>query len=441
MNVNDLKTLGEALRKIRKEKGLRLKDLEDEHISFATISSIERGIPTVKPQNREYYCKKLGFNIEDIPQLIHREQREHKQLENLLFLIETCINLDCDGALERLRFLQKHTQGGYMDIILYLKGLCYVKKNNLKTAEKFFKQSIQHINSKPFLSNSNIKAACYKELGRIYYQRDNSLQQALEYTNKGLAAYNENADRQEIKYFLMIDKVSFLEKQYRIDEALQTLDELWNSIQDINSLEVKLNMYELKATLLNQKKKYEKALQYAKEGLFIARENGTHEKGVELLTVWGNILQNADDYMTAENCYNLALRLEGKLKDKKYVLVSTHTQLGKLYSKMKKYDQSYEQLTTAVAKGRKYNDAHRFCESLVALGDYYLETGKHQEAIQPYDEALTITNPYSFQRLKERILLNLSECWKNIGNNEKYISLLVELQSELRLREQEVAQA
>jgi tetratricopeptide (TPR) repeat protein len=108
---------------------------------------------------------------------------------------------------------------------------------------------------------------------------------------------------------------------------------------------------------------------------------------------------------------------------------------------MKKYDQSYEQLTTAVAKGRKYNDAHRFCESLVALGDYYLETGKHQEAIQPYDEALTITNQYSFQRLKERILLNLSECWKNIGNNEKYISLLVELQSELRLREQEVAQA
>ncbi|MGA9173707.1 MAG: helix-turn-helix transcriptional regulator, partial [Thermoactinomyces sp.] len=94
MNAQDLKALGEALRRIRKEKGFRLKDLEDHRISFATISSIERGVPTVKPQNRIYYCQKLGFDIADIPSLINKERGNRSQIENLLFLIETCINLD-----------------------------------------------------------------------------------------------------------------------------------------------------------------------------------------------------------------------------------------------------------------------------------------------------------------------------------------------------------
>jgi tetratricopeptide (TPR) repeat protein len=325
-----------------------------------------------------------------------------------------------------------------MDMILFLKGLCYVKKNNLKTAEKFIQQSIDIIDAnKNAFSDSNLKSACLNELGRIYYTRDNNLNKALDYTNKGLKAFKENGDRQDVRYELLIGKVLYLEKLYRTDEALQTLDELWQSIQLINRLDVKLNMYELKASLLNQKKKYQKALIYAKEGLNIARANGTHEQAVRLLTVWGNILQNAGDYQSAENCYQLALRLENKLKDKKYVLVSTLTQLGKLYSKMGNWEQAFTSLSMAVARGKKYNDAHRYCESLMALGDYYLETNQFEKAIEPYNDALSIANQYNFSRQKEKVLLNLSECWKKIGNTEKYVALLDELQAELRLREQE----
>ncbi|MBA4601683.1 helix-turn-helix domain-containing protein [Thermoactinomyces mirandus] len=435
MNKDDLKAFGEALRKIRKKRGLRLKDLEDEHISFATISSIERGVPTVKPQNRLYYCQKLGYDVSQIPELIHRENETNNQIKILLFLIETCINLDCDGALERLRELQKQCKGQYMDVILYLKGLCYVKKNKLKRAEKYLLQSIQFIDEKNTSTESNIKSACLYELGKIYYFRDNDLNKALEYNNRGLKTFKPGNDRADIKYYLSIAKVSYLEKMYRTDEALQILNELWSEIQQIDSLEVKLSMYELKATLLNRKKGINQALSYAREGLYIARTNGTHERAVKLLTVWGNILQNANDYQSAENCYQLALRLENKLKDKKYLLVTTLTQLGKLYSKMERWQDAYESLSAAVARGKQYNDAHRYCESLMALGDYYLENNQFQYATSPYNEALKIANSYNFSRQKERILLNLSECWKKIGDKEKYIEILDQLQTQLRLRE------
>lgn len=437
MNKDDLKAFGEALRKIRKKRGLRLKDLEDEHISFATISSIERGIPTVKPQNRLYYCQKLGYNVSQIPELIDQENETHNQIKVLLFLIETCINLDCDGALERLRGLQKQCKGQYMDVILYLKGLCYVKKNKLKRAEKYLLQSIQFIEEKNISTESNIKSACLYELGQIYYLRDNDLDKALEVNNQGLKAFKPGNHRTDVKHFLSIAKVSYLEKMYRTDEALQVLNELWNEIQQIHSLEVKLYMYELKAKLLNQKKETSQALQYAREGLYIARTNGTHERAVELLTVWGNILQNANDFQSAENCYQLALRLENKLKDKKFLLVSTLTQLGKLYGKMNRWQEAYESLSNAVARGKQYNDAHRYCESLMALGDYYLENNQFQPAISPYNEALKIANSYNFSRLKEKSLLNLSECWKKLGSKEKYLEMLDKLQMQLRMREQE----
>ncbi len=138
LNELDLKVLGEALRKVRKKRGLRLVDLEDDQISFATISSIERGVPTVKPQNRLYYCQKLGFDVSQLPSLIRQENGERNKTENLLFLIETCIRLDCDAALEQLRKLQSQGKEYYLDKIYYLKGLCYVKKNKLKKRNIFF---------------------------------------------------------------------------------------------------------------------------------------------------------------------------------------------------------------------------------------------------------------------------------------------------------------
>lgn len=156
-----------------------------------------------------------------------------------------------------------------------------------------------------------------------------------------------------------------------------------------------------------------------------------------MLTVWGNILQNANDYQTAENCYQLALRLENKLKDKKVLLVSTLTRLGKLYSKMNKNREAYLSLSTAVERGKKYNDSHRYCESLMALGDYYFENGQYPKAVDPYEEALNIASSCNYPRLMEKALLNLSECWKKLGEKEKYIKMLGELQ-QLRLRDLEV---
>ena len=64
MNNLDLAQTGELIRKILKERGLRLEDLADENISPATISNIERGIPHVHVDKIRYLLNKLDLDLE-----------------------------------------------------------------------------------------------------------------------------------------------------------------------------------------------------------------------------------------------------------------------------------------------------------------------------------------------------------------------------------------
>ncbi|MRG29504.1 tetratricopeptide repeat protein [Laceyella tengchongensis] len=79
----------------------------------------------------------------------------------------------------------------------------------------------------------------------------------------------------------------------------------------------------------------------------------------------------------------LALEMEDYIS-KEYLLVSTHTQLGKLYMEQKEWEMAKQHLETAVEIGSNSNDEFRYIEALEALGDYFLKQGKVEEAIYPY---------------------------------------------------------
>ncbi|QKI81425.1 helix-turn-helix domain-containing protein [Kroppenstedtia eburnea] len=81
--------MGEIIRKVRKEKGLRLQELADNNISPATISNIERGRSGVKFDKIEYLFEKLDIHMDKLTELLHKDKSETQELENKLFVIET----------------------------------------------------------------------------------------------------------------------------------------------------------------------------------------------------------------------------------------------------------------------------------------------------------------------------------------------------------------
>ncbi|SEM74548.1 helix-turn-helix domain-containing protein [Lihuaxuella thermophila] len=430
--ITNHKELGSALRRIRKTKKLRLEDLADENISTGTISFIERGFETVKEGKWLYLCKKLGVDLLEIPGLIEHERRKTTNLQNELTLIESRIDLGYSKkSLKELNQLAIKTDGMYMETIHYLKARCYYSKESWKKAKNNFELAIQIVDESNS-SKSNIKAACFKDLARISFFQDNDLNQALKYTEEGISAYQPDGDRKDIIYFLLTGKVSYLEKLKRYDEALQVLIELWQSIDKIKNLEVILNMYEIRASILNKKRQYPEALKYAIEGYKIASSNQKYERSIELLTTWGDICKNSKDYSTAEQCYTLALELEDNIK-KKYLLVSTYTQLGRLYIEQKDWDKAHATLETAVEQGLKAGDMQRYTQALTATGDYYLAREMYSEAVIPYEKANELSKKHEFHGLRREILVNMSECWKQLNHTEKYLETMNQLQVLLRL--------
>ena len=93
MNILEMSEIGKFIRKVRKEKGLRLEDLADEHISTATISNIERGVPHVNKDKVLYLMSKLELDLNEIPEMIEKDTETLESMQVRFVAIETMIQM------------------------------------------------------------------------------------------------------------------------------------------------------------------------------------------------------------------------------------------------------------------------------------------------------------------------------------------------------------
>ena len=66
--------MGEIIRKVRKERGMKLHELADNNISSATISNIERGRSGVRFDKIEYLFEKLDIHMDKLTELLYKEK-------------------------------------------------------------------------------------------------------------------------------------------------------------------------------------------------------------------------------------------------------------------------------------------------------------------------------------------------------------------------------
>lgn len=205
-----------------------------------------------------------------------------------------------------------------------------------------------------------------------------------------------------------------LEKLNRNGEANHALNILFEDEDQIDNSDVKVNMYEIRAVLLVKDKHYEEARKYVERGVELAEANNQIDRGFELWTSLGNICFLKGDFQEAEEYFLLALDLENFVKEK-FLLVSTYTQLGKLYLKKCKWNLAKENLAKAVKIGLDSNDESRYIDALEALGDYYLKRGDLEEATKPYEEALRLAEKHGFLITTNSCLVKLGHCYKKIN--------------------------
>ncbi|MBA4492983.1 tetratricopeptide repeat protein [Paenactinomyces guangxiensis] len=418
----DFIQLGKILRRKRKEQGLRLEDLADDQISPSTISSIERGRSNVNEEKVKHLCGKLQIDMMQFPDLIQEEKQRLEKKTKQINCIETAIDLiSPDKGLEKLRQLDADTTERFAATIEYLKARCYFHKQNYTKAQNHFWETIRIVDETPELVKTNLKAASLRDLARITFYDKGDLWQALKYTDEGIKAFVEKGDRPVIYYYLLVNKAMYLDKMKRNEEAIEILKELWKNLHQITSLKVIINMFELRASLLNDSQMYKEAMEYAMMGIMIARENKIPDRALELLTLLGEIHMNIQDLETAENCFLMAVELKNRIKKhQQYLLITTYTKIARLHIKQKRYKEAKKFLDEAItiSKTKEAVDSLRNNEVLTAMGDYFLAIREHSEAAVWYKQSRKMAEEHGYCPLLKEILLKLLKCLEQTDQEE-----------------------
>lgn len=415
MSQLTLPEVGEIVRKVRKERGLRLEDLADDNISPATISNLERGASHVRPEKMSYLLEKLDIPLEKLPEMLLTEQEELKSIRFKLFACESLRTLDePDQALTMLKELNIDDSHPCAALSYYIKGKCHSSKGEWKSAERAFSEAVRLSSQTP----TDLEAAAFNELSLCsFYQND--LKQALQFTDSGIAAFQNRGDRPQIKYILRRNKAIYLQRLGRFGEAYQVIHDVWDRLPEIEHMDTKLSFYWLRAELSRQMEVLDQAIQYAEIGLELARLNKHYKSMFDFWSLLASVYMERGDLEKAEDCFHMISRLENKVSEQdEDKFITAYARLGVLYMKQNRKEAAREAMQKAVQLGKKHNDASRLTYALQVLGDFYRLQDQKVEAIPYYREELQVAEKYGLKKTAYQAMFHLSQCLEEVDRQE-----------------------
>ena len=434
--------LGAMIQQKRKELGIRQEDValtsQEEanpecHMSTATVSNIERGACQVGKAKLEFFCNYIGFDLDNVADSLFKNPTPTEgDLKLKLMAIENKLSLvDADEAWNELRQIQLEKDHPYQAWVDYLTGKYYQFKEKWTQAQVHYTKAIHRFETQSDPDENNLCATCYHELSYVHY-RLNELNQALTYIQKGLDVFDPQQDRNHIYSYLLIHQVICLEKLNRDTEALKILESMWSKRHTIESSKVRLNLYQMRAKLLNKLKQYEAAIPFAFQGLEKARIEQNHNLSMELWITLGESYLHLGKITAAERCLQAALDLKDKIS-KKYLIASSYTQLGLLYLIQKKYPAAASVLTKAISVSKEINDAFQQMNALIALGECNEKQKQYQLAKQNFEQALQLAKKHGSVLQQWDITMRLAGCCKRFDPNsyQKYVDQFFELNHQL----------
>lgn len=403
----DTYKIGSILRQKRKEAGKTLNEVADDFISPTTISTIERGGSSRKTP---YLAEMWGVNLDEQNTFAEDEGGIEKRVQNRLAIAETIIDLsNPDTGLKKLKEIQLSPNDPFVPLVCYLKGKCYFRKKKWNKAKPHFKKAV---GISPQEDPLNIASASLNELSAIAYFQNN-LDEAVSLTQEGIDSFCPEGERQYYKYMMMANKAIYLEKLDRNEDAMKLIADLWDKLHEIKSLDVLLNLYELKATIFTKRKMYHEAIELLRDCIETARINRFHQRAFSSWVKLGTIYVELSEWEEAEDCFLAALYIKENVSHHdSYILSEAYIELSSLYVKQEKWAQAEEMLEKALRLSKKHDDKLNLIKVLLIKGDIYRLQMMYVDAIIPYEESLKLSKECNYLHMEEETLHKMAACLK-----------------------------
>jgi tetratricopeptide (TPR) repeat protein len=413
--------IGPILRNERKKQGKTIQGVSMElGISPSTISSMDRGLSNVSDEMYKEYAKSLG-RAEDLLGLVSEATKRKKEKMKELLHIEDVLTGNPKSILKQINQIEEVNVFPELKVFsTFLKGRTYFELRQWEKSRECLLKTIEGLYDCPSLEQSNLHTICLNDLGRMYFY-DGEYEKALENTEQAIQLFDDNGERFYIKPLLYLNKVIYLEKLGREEEACLSLEYLHTQIESFktNSYLV-VQIYERYANLLAKLGTPIKALEYAKQGLQIAWENRQYRRLFSLWVIIGNIYFTLDNPKEAETRYRKALNLTSHVADNPHLIGKTHLEYALILNKLGATNEAEKQLLNALEYVNEVKDISVQLNIYLELGHLQLSQNRKKQAKETFKNTEDILSIEGNDTFSVDTYLNICDFYERIGEIQEY---------------------
>lgn len=409
-------SLGEKIKKLRKEKNMTLKELAGDRITAAQISHIERDKSHTSYELLEYLSERLGVSVDYL--LETKEMQSRKITDNLILQSEIFIKCgELDKAQEEIHKI--------MDICLeydlsenfgkcnYLLATINFKKNDYSTAVFYFEKALFF-----FIKNNDKQSIfdCYLKIGNIYVL-DSFYKGALTYFTFAEEILEESKIEDVDTHKELYSKISqSYMKLNRHDKSLEYIEKI-NELDSKYSSKEELEMLVLKARALMNTGQYVQSKECFSKALEIMDNEENKDKLAEIYLTVGSIYADMGDNEKhleySQKVYDI------KKNDGDKYMMNSLFNIIESYIERNEYDLARKYCKLALASSIKHKDKYSEYKSLKYYSDMYKNQEDIELAIEYIIKCVDIAKTLKDDKILANLYIELGQLYSSISKEKE----------------------
>ena len=409
-------SLGEKIKKLRKEKNMTLKELAGDRITAAQISHIERDKSHTSYELLEYLSERLDVSIDYL--LETKEMQSKKITDNLILESEIYIKKgELDDAEKEIHQIieicEEYDLSENYGKCNYLLGNIYLKRKDNRKANFYFEKALFY-----FIKNDDKKRIfeCYMNSADIYFE-DGFYQVALINYSFAKDILNQITTDEPDTYKDLYSKIS---KCYmRMDDSEKALEyiELIGSIDNNYSPTQEVEMLVLKAKKLLSEGKYLDSKDYFTKALKIIEKEENKDKLAQVyLTVgkiYGEMGDNEKLLQYSEKVYDL------KKSDSDEYMMDSLFNIIESYIDSNNFEQAKKYSKLALAAAIKTKSKYDEFRALKYYCDIYKYKGETEISIEYLLKCIDIVSALDKEEVLGNLYIELGQLYSGISKDKE----------------------
>ena len=409
-------SLGEKIKKLRKEKNMTLKELAGDRITAAQISHIERDKSHTSYELLEYLSERLDVSIDYL--LETKEMQSKKITDNLILQSEIYIKRDALDEAEKeiheiIEICEEYGLSENYGKCNYLLGDIYLKRKDGATANFYFEKALFY-----FIKNDDKKRIfqCYMNIANIYFDE--------EFYQVSLTNYYFAKDiLEEIN---IDDPDTYKELYSKISKCYMKLNDSEKSLEFIEKIgnidndyspEQEIELLVLKAKKLLAEGEYVKSKDYFAKALKIIEKEENKDKLAQIYLTVGSIYAEMGDNEKfleySEKVYDIKKNdTDEYMMNSLYNIIQSYIdaddfEMAKKYSKLA--------LAAAIKNKSKYDEY----KALKYYCDIYKYKGETDISIEYLIKCIEIVSKLDEEKILGNLYIELGQLYSGISKEKE----------------------